>query len=552
MDWDVFISHAWEDKETFARPLAKALIARGLNVWFDEFTLTVGDSLRRKIDEGLAHSKYGIVILSPSFFAKEWPQKELDALVTRESGGTKVILPVWHRITAEQIGKYSPLLADRVAVSSDRGLDDVVPQLLHAMQFTDEALRLKRERDAKLAAKKKAEEERLAKERAERDRIAREQKEREKAERDRVARQEIETTKSLKQDEGSGNSTTRYAFIALGVVVLLGALGFGLSAILPPTQTSTPTRVALATRTDTTIAKTKTIIPDTSTPDVKPTPTTPRMPTNTAIPTIPIMSSPAITSLTPSSTPNSVGQLPKIEEKVIGDAPMVFVPVGDFIMGTQRDAEASQDEKPAHNVYLDGYWIDKYEVTNAMYQKCVDAGACKFSGSNKSGLRGSTPYYGNPEFDNYPVINMSWYHADTYCRWVGKRLPTEAEWEKAARWTDARIYPWGNSFDQNRLNSRDGRFIDTTAGGSYPLGASPYGVMDMAGNVWEWVADWYATNFYENSPIQNPTGPSTGTMKIRRGGSWMDELKFTRLTTLRSPMEPHNNGQMATGFRCAE
>lgn len=135
MDWDVFISHAWEDKESFARPLAEALQREGLRVWFDEFTLTVGDSLRRSIDYGLANSRYGIVILSPNFFAKEWPQKELDGLASREVPGEKVILPVWHNITAEQIRKYSPMLAGRIAVSSSRGLEGVVTELLRAMKI---------------------------------------------------------------------------------------------------------------------------------------------------------------------------------------------------------------------------------------------------------------------------------------------------------------------------------------------------------------------------------------------------------------------------------
>jgi hypothetical protein len=134
MDWDVFISHAWEDKESFARPLAKALEAKGLRVWFDEFTLRVGDSLRRSIDRGLAKSRYGVVILSPNFFGKEWPQKELDALVSRESLHEKIILPVWHNITVEQVRRHSPMLADRVAVSSSRGLEYVVTELLRVVR----------------------------------------------------------------------------------------------------------------------------------------------------------------------------------------------------------------------------------------------------------------------------------------------------------------------------------------------------------------------------------------------------------------------------------
>ena len=140
MDWDVFISHAWEDKEDIARPLAEALRQKGLRVWYDEFTLTLGDSLRRSIDRGLAQSRYGVVILSPNFFAKEWPQKELDGLVAREVPGEKVILPVWHNITADQIREYSPTLADRVAVKSDRGLEYVVEELLRVIKPTSEVV----------------------------------------------------------------------------------------------------------------------------------------------------------------------------------------------------------------------------------------------------------------------------------------------------------------------------------------------------------------------------------------------------------------------------
>ena len=142
MDWDVFISHAWEDKEAFARPLARALEAKGLRVWFDKFTLRVGDSLRRSIDRGLAQSRYGVVILSPNFFAKEWPQKELDGLAAREMSGEKVILPVWHNITAEQIREYSPTLADRVAVLSERGLEHVVKELLRVIKPAPEMSQL--------------------------------------------------------------------------------------------------------------------------------------------------------------------------------------------------------------------------------------------------------------------------------------------------------------------------------------------------------------------------------------------------------------------------
>ena len=131
--WDVFVSHASEDKETFALPLAHALQDRGVKVWFDAFTLTVGDSLRRSIDRGLAQSRFGIVVLSEAFFQKHWPQLELDGLVARESAGVKIILPIWHAIDEARVRIHSPMLADRVAVSSARGLDHVVEQLLQVI-----------------------------------------------------------------------------------------------------------------------------------------------------------------------------------------------------------------------------------------------------------------------------------------------------------------------------------------------------------------------------------------------------------------------------------
>ncbi len=131
--WDLFICHAGQDKEEFVRPLAQALQRKGLRVWYDEYTLKVGDSLRRKIDAGLKASRFGVVVLSPAFFAKEWPQRELDGLTAREIEGKKVILPVWHNLTRQDVLGFSPTLADRLAASSDKGIDAVVAAILHAL-----------------------------------------------------------------------------------------------------------------------------------------------------------------------------------------------------------------------------------------------------------------------------------------------------------------------------------------------------------------------------------------------------------------------------------
>jgi serine/threonine-protein kinase len=174
------------------------------------------------------------------------------------------------------------------------------------------------------------------------------------------------------------------------------------------------------------------------------------------------------------------------------------------------------NERPVHSVYLDAFWIDQTEVTNAMYVKCVQDTACEVPSSTKSSTRDS--YYGNPEFDNYPVINVSWDDAKTYCAWAGRRLPTEAEWEKAARGTDEHKYPWGNN--QPNSNLLNNNMNDTTEVGKYPNGASPYDALDMAGNVWEWVEDWQRDTYYANSPTSNPLGPDSGVYRGLRGGSW--------------------------------
>jgi formylglycine-generating enzyme required for sulfatase activity len=202
---------------------------------------------------------------------------------------------------------------------------------------------------------------------------------------------------------------------------------------------------------------------------------------------------------------------------------MVFVPEGKFQMGCDPnhatyDECVSDNELPLHAVYLDDYFIDKYEVTNSQYSACVEAGECEppvFWGSYTRDL-----YYANPSFAFYPVIYVSWYDAQTYCQWIGKSLPTEAQWEKAAGGPTLRTYPWGDADPNCSLANYGFCSSDTTFVGSFPLGASPYGAMDMAGNVWEYVQDWYSATYYSISPYEHPTGPLDGTQKNVRGGDF--------------------------------
>jgi formylglycine-generating enzyme required for sulfatase activity len=260
----------------------------------------------------------------------------------------------------------------------------------------------------------------------------------------------------------------------------------------------------------------------------------------------------------PMPTPTLAAGATRVWE--LDDSVMVYVPAGKFWMGSSDEdinailAECSdckreeyEHEQPQHEVYIDAFWIDRTEVTNAQYRRCVEDRACTPPQSSKSYTRDS--YYGNPDFDDYPVIWVNWHQANVCCRWAGKRLPTEAEWEKAARGTNKRTYPWGEGIDCGRANF-DGCMGDTAAVGSYPSTVSPYGALDMAGSVWEWVADWYGgSSYYANSPGRNPQGPESGKRRVVRGGSWYNYQWVVRAAyrDVHEPSSAHHN----VGFRCA-
>jgi serine/threonine-protein kinase len=228
---------------------------------------------------------------------------------------------------------------------------------------------------------------------------------------------------------------------------------------------------------------------------------------------------------------------------------MVLVAAGEFQMGgVKGDLNAEPDEKPSRSVDLGAFYIDKFEITNALYRVCVDVGSCKPPVQNDSYTR--RKYYGNPDFDQYPVVYVDWNRANAYCEWRGSRLPTEAEWEKAARGTDARIFPWeGKDTACQTVNYRE-CFNGTTKVGSLENGRSPYGAYDMAGNVWEWVQDWYSESYYQNSLPIDPFGPDSGQAKVLRGGSWSSGEDDIRTSQRRR--YPPRISNFDLGFRCAQ
>ena len=224
---------------------------------------------------------------------------------------------------------------------------------------------------------------------------------------------------------------------------------------------------------------------------------------------------------------------------------MVLVPAGKFILGSNV---GDFNERPVQEVELDAFYMDPYEVTNSAYEACVTAGECTPPGLNALGGF-LTNYYDDPQYGEYPVVYVNWFQARTYCGWRGAQLPTEAEWEKAARGTDGPTYPWGPYIDCSRANYNYCTGL-TSAVGSFPEGASPYRLYDLAGNVWEWVADWYSDTYYQTSPFpSNPPGPAAGQFRVLRGGSFVDDENSQRSSLRKGELPENFNWNI--GFRCA-
>jgi len=434
-------------------------------------------------------------INSSSPYIREGAVSQLDLLLkSKDREMARSARLALQRIAAED---NSPRVAQAAAKALERS-----PQLEQAPQKAESDLsapsRAAPLRHAKMEQEKADLEKRLQEEKSER----------EKTQTERKAKESLQPS--------AANHHATPIGIGIAAVVML-AIGYGAVRFLPSLFPSASTATPLATQA----------------PVVLPVKTE-SLPTSTAeAPT-----STEVVTMTASAPPSEI-----VDGKGV---PMVFVSEGDFMMGSNISDAA--DEKPSHPVFLDSYYIDKFEVTNARYKACVDVGQCDppkhpyfFPDSPKK------TYYGNSQYDNYPVIYVDWNMAKAYCEWRSARLPSEAEWEKAARGdTGDYIYPWGD--DLKCLQANYLKCMNrTSVVGSYEAGKSPYGAYDMAGNVLEWVADLYSANYYQTSPGQNPLGPDSGQSRIVRGGSW---TKFDVRVTNRIGVAP-NSATFDIGFRCA-
>jgi len=399
-----------------------------------------------------------------------------------------------------------------------------------AREATRKAEQERQQREAEIAARRQREAEERARQQHEAETAAQRRRDAEVA-----ARQKQEAEEELRQEAARKAALERrkrqrqvlqqlktwaiWGGGALALLLVATAGGSALWRALKPiptatatsqvvmalTRTPTQTPIATATATATTTATTAATAPATATPTE------------------------------PTRVNASLGDT---WTRPVDDMVMVYVPAGEFQMGS---TEGDSDEAPVHTVALDGFWIDRTEVTNAQYGKCVMADKC-----DPSDYSGDSLFNG----DDQPVVGVSWHDAVAYCEWAGGRLPTEAEWEYAARGPEGLTYPWGNEWDCTRGN------FDTDCGsdtydytapvGSFPAGASWADALDLSGNVWEWVADWYGS--YPSGRQVNPTGPQSGGYRVLRGGSWNNNENITRGANRdrNTPTDAICNG----GFRC--
>ena len=539
-----FLSYASQDKP-LVKELSRRLMGEGwVDTWLDEKNLLPGQDWRVKIEEAVEESDIVIICLSTHSVTKEgYVQKELRyarEIALEKPEDSIFLIPLRLNECDVPRGLRFYQWVDYFGENKDDSYNALIASLKLRYEQKlkmeeEEAERFRKEKIEREAAEKTvrekmekevAEKVRLKAKEEEKQRITKEKAEREAAERERKEKElrkkqaheasekaKLESQKAAfnkKEDnpptavKPKVSSSQIFSWIGGFAVLILGVVLFSSlnNPLLFPEPTPENTQLPIITLTHIEIVE----------------------PSATLTPTSTIAS-------TLTSTP-----LPTVIIDTKG-VPMALIPAGEFIMGS---VDGEDDAISVHTVLLDTFYMDKYEVTNAFYKDCLNAGAC------------SEPrywvHYVEKFYTDHPVVYVKWTQADEYCKWRGGSLPTEAQWERAARGVDGRTYPWGEGIACDKASYRSCNKSDTEEVGRYESGKSPYGIYDMAGSVWEWVADWYDDKYYQYSPLANPLGPLSGTSHVLRGGAWsyrVDDLKAynRRSGTVDSDV---------IGFRCAK
>jgi formylglycine-generating enzyme required for sulfatase activity len=540
----VFLCHASQDKPA-VRKLHRYLKQRGVQPWLDELDLLPGENWEVEIPNAIFSSDVILVCLSKNSVDKEgYVQKEISFALDKaleKSEGTIFIVPVkledcdvpkrlnrFQWVDLFRPDGYKRLMLGLQKRASGLGAD-VSPVILDdtrrtPAQKTPKPEIKKPEEPISFSPREKGRDEGKPHEEPKQEiPVVRQE---EKKPEVKFTQQKPYTklldpsslspnenppvgrvsnpTKPVAPKERQAKSLT-YGFWGIGLLVLILG-GFGLNYLVKNIPVATAT----------VFSPTKMVMPELPTfTSVTFTPTS--QPTETPIPT------PAL----------GIGST---EISLKDNMTLLYVPAGEFTMGS----DVNSDEQPIHQVTLPAFWIDQTEVTNAMFKKCVDDGECTSPSD--------TNHFSNSSYANHPVVYVDWKQANAYCSWVDRRLPTEAEWEKAARGTDGRTYPWGEGLDCDKANYYGCKYNTTTPVGSYGSGKSPYNAYDMAGNVLEWVNDYYQSDYYADN-TSNPQGPLSGDSRVLRGGSWLNFGSDVR-SAYRGRIDPALSFNFS-GFRCA-